>query len=128
MDPATVALTTAVLIGSKAAATLASEAGEKAYAAITRVYETVVKRFGSDEEVHEAISRLEDKPQSDARTAELAEVLRERLASDPKFAGELADLLRESTGPEASSFVSTVVDNASVGRVTNLGSSETTLG
>jgi hypothetical protein len=124
MDPATVAITAASLIGSSAAIKTTSEAGKNIRAAISRVEATVRKRFGDDAEVEEAIERLLAKPESSARTAELADLLRDRLGSDPRFADELAELLRGVPEPSAASFVATVVDNAAVGRITNVGSPE----
>lgn len=123
MDPATIALTAAGLLAKKALDAAGGRAGESAWAALGRIADAVRRRFGSDPEVTEALDRLEAKPASEARTAEVAEVLGDRLRADPAFADELAGLIDQAkaAGPRASSFVTTVQDNAQVGKVTNIG-------
>ncbi len=83
MDPATIALTVARLLATKAAEAAAGEAGKGAWAALTRLAETVRLRFRGDPEVTETLDRLEARPTSQGRTQELAEVLHPHLAADP---------------------------------------------
>jgi hypothetical protein len=68
------------------------------------------------------LERLEAKPDSQARTAELAEVLQPRLEADPPLAAELTRLVEQAKAePQTASFVTTVQDNARVGKLTNIG-------
>ena len=75
MDPATLALTAAGLLAKKALEAAGGKAGEGAWAALGRIREAIWSKFHRDQEVTETLERLEAKPQSQARTAELAEVL-----------------------------------------------------
>jgi hypothetical protein len=123
MDPATIALTAAGLLAKKALEAAAGKAGEGAWAALGRIADAVRHRFGGDPEVTESLDRLEAKPTSEARTAEVAEVLSDRLQADPTFAEELAQLIdhAKAASPQAASFVTTVQGNAQVGKLTNIG-------
>lgn len=126
MDPATLALTAAGLLAKKALEAAADKAGDKAgagaWATLGRITETIRSKFRGDPEATETLDRLEAKPDSKARTAELAEVLQPRLAADAGFAGELARLVEEAKAePQIASFVTTVQDNARVDRLTNIG-------
>jgi hypothetical protein len=123
MDPATIALTAAGLLATKALEAAGGKAGEGAWAALGRIADAVRRRFGGDPEVTEAVDRLEAKPTSEARTAEVAEVLGDRLQADPSFAQELERLIEQAkaASPQAASFVTTVQDNAQVGKLTNIG-------
>ncbi len=123
MDPATVAIAAASLIATKLAEAAAGKAGEGLWAGITSIYDRVRDRLKGDPDGQEALERLEAKPQSQARTAELAEVLQERLERDPDFTKELVELVEQAQAdPKTASFVTTVRDNALVGRITNIGS------
>jgi hypothetical protein len=68
------------------------------------------------------LERLEAKPDSQARTAELAEVLQPRLEADPQLLAELTRLVEEAKAqPQTATFVTTVQGNAQVGKLTNIG-------
>ncbi len=122
MDPATIALTVAGLVAKKALEAASGKAGESAWAAIGRIASAIRAKFGGDHEVTETMDRLEAKPTSQARTQELAEVLEPRLEANPDFATELAQLVEQAKAePQAASFVTTVQDNARVGKLTNIG-------
>jgi hypothetical protein len=122
MDPATLALTVAGLVATKALEAAAGKAGEGAWAALGRIAETIRSKFRGDPEITETLERLEVKPDSQARTAELAEVLQPRLEADPQLAAELTRLVEEAKAqPQTASFVTTVQDNARVGKLTNIG-------
>jgi hypothetical protein len=123
MDPATIALTAAALLAKKALEAAGGKAGEGAWAALGRIADAVRRRFSGDPEVTDTLDRLEAKPTSEARTAEVAEVLGDRLQADPTFAEELARLIDQAkaTSPQTASFVTTVQDNAYVGKLTNIG-------
>jgi hypothetical protein len=122
MDPATIAMTVAGLLAKKALEAAGGKAGEGAWAALDRIADAVRRRFGGDREVADTLERLEAKPASQGRTAELAEVLHPRLAADPEFGAELARLVEQvKTEPQTAAFVTTVQDNAQVGKLTNIG-------
>jgi hypothetical protein len=122
MDPATLALTAAGLVAKKALEAAGGKAGEGAWAALGRIREAIRSKFKDDPEATETLERLEAKPDSPARTAELAEVLQPRLEADPQLVAELTRLVEEAKAePQTASFVTTVQDNARVGKLTNIG-------
>jgi surfactin synthase thioesterase subunit len=87
-----------------------------------RIRDAVWWRFRGDPEVTETLERLEAKPESQARTVELAEVLQPRLKADPRLVAELTRLWsRPKAEPQTASFVTTVQGNAQVGKLTNIG-------
>jgi hypothetical protein len=110
------------LLAKKALEAAGGKAGEGAWAVLGRVGETIRSRFRGDQEVTEAMDRLEAKPDSQARTAELAEVLQPRLEADPQLVAELTRLVEEAKAePQTAAFVTTVQDNARVGKLANIG-------
>jgi hypothetical protein len=122
MDPATLALTAAGLVAKQALEVVGGKAGEGAWAGLRRLAETIRGRFAGDHEVTETLDRLEAKPDSPARSAELAEVLESRLDADPALVAELTRLVEQvKADPQTASFVTTVQDNAQVGKLTNIG-------
>jgi hypothetical protein len=122
MDPATLALTAAGLVAKKALEAASGEAGKTAWQALGRIAQTIRGWFADDREATETLDRLEAKPTSQARTAELAEVLQPRLDADPRLVAELTRLVEETKAdPQTAAFVTTVQDNARVGRITNIG-------
>jgi hypothetical protein len=122
MDPATIALTVAGLLAKKALEAAGGKAGEGAWAALGRIADTVRARFRGDPEVTETLARLEARPASQGRTQELAEALQDRLEADPGLVAELTRLVEQAKAdPQTASFVTTVQDNARVGRITNIG-------
>src|SRR5919204_5105186 len=122
MDPATLALTAAGLLAKKALEAAGGKAGEGAWATLGRIRGAIWAKFRGDPEATEALERLEAKPDSQAHTAELAEVLQPRLEADPQLVAELTRLVEEAKiQPQTAAFVTTVQDNAHVGRLTNIG-------
>jgi hypothetical protein len=122
MDPATLALTAAGLIAKKALEAASGEAGKSGWQALSRIAQTIRSWLAGDQEAIETLDRLEAKPESRARTAELAEVLQPRLEADPQLVAELTRLVDQAKAdPQTASFVTTVQDNASVGKLTNIG-------
>jgi hypothetical protein len=122
MDPATLALTAAALVAKKALEAASGEAGKTAWQALGRIAHTIRGWFAGDQEATETLDRLEAKPTSPARTAELAEVLQPRLEADPRLVAELTRLVEQAkVDPQTASFVTTVQDSARVGRITNIG-------
>jgi hypothetical protein len=122
MDPATLALTAAGLVAMKALEAAGGEAGKTGWQALGRIAQTIRGWFAGDPDATETLDRLEAKPESQARAAELAEVLQPRLEADPRLVAELARLVDQAKAdPQTASFVTTVADNARVGRITNIG-------
>jgi hypothetical protein len=122
MDPATLALTAAGLVAKKALEAAGGKAGEGAWAALAYIRDAIWARFRGDPEVTETLERLEAKPESQARAAELAEVLQPRLEGDPQLVAQLTRLVEEvKAQPQTASFVTAVQDNARVGKLTNIG-------
>jgi hypothetical protein len=122
MDPATLALTAAGLIAKKALEAVSGEAGKTAWQALGRIAHTIRGWFAGDQEATEVLDRLEAKPDSQARTAELAEVLQPRLEADPRLAVDLTRLVEQAkTDQQTAWFVTLVQGNARVGKLTNVG-------
>jgi hypothetical protein len=119
MDP--IAITAATLVAKWAAEGLVKEAAKSTWEGFKKVYEAVRAKFTGDAESTEVLQRLEQKPTSEARTQELAEVLDQRFKAEPAFAQELSRLVNEAgQQPTTASFVTQVMDNASVGKITNI--------
>jgi hypothetical protein len=122
MNPATLALTAAGLVAKKALKAAAGKAGADAWAVLGPIREAIWSKFRGGPEATDTLERLEAKPKSQARTAELAEVLQPRLEADPQLAAELTRLVEEAKAqPQAATFVTTVQGNAQVGKLTNIG-------
>lgn len=122
MDPATLALTAAGLVAKQALEAASGEAGSTAWQALGRIAQTIRGWLVGDQEATETLDRLEAKPESPARAAELAEVLTPRLEAEPGLVAELTRLVEEAkANPQTASFVTTVQGNASVGKLTNIG-------
>lgn len=121
MDPATIALTATSLIATKIAEHVGDETGSGLTASFGRLYDAVRRRFASDVEITEALDRLEAKPDSKSRAAEVAEVLEPRLWQDSSFAAELEQLICAAEAAQGTTNIVTVVrDQASVGILTNI--------
>jgi hypothetical protein len=119
MDPATLALTVAGLGAKKALEAAGGKASEGDWVTLGRIRESIWSKFRGDPEITETLGRLEAKPESQARTAELAEVLQPRLQAAPHLLAELTRLVEQAkTEPWTAAFVTTVQDNARVGKLT----------
>ena len=122
MDPATLALTAAGLVAKQALEAAGGKAGEGAWAGLRRLAETIRRRFAGDHEVTEALDRLESQPSDPAAVKELATVLAPCLDTDRALVAELTRLVEQvKAEPQTASFVTTVQDNARVGKLTNIG-------
>jgi hypothetical protein len=102
MDPATLALTAAGLVAKKALEAASGEAGKTGWQALGRITQTIRGWFAGDQEATETLDRLEAKPESRARAAELAEVLQPR-PGGRRFAGALSGAERPAAPPARSS-------------------------
>jgi hypothetical protein len=97
-------------------------AGEQAFSGLRKVYDFVHGKLSGDEGSTEVLDRLQQRPSSQARALELAEMLDERVKTDPNFAEELRQAIAEAEkSPASSGFVTQVMDNAKVGKITNIG-------
>jgi hypothetical protein len=122
MDLATLALTAAGLVAKKALDAVGDQAGKSSWQALGRIAQTVRGWLAGDHEATETLDRLEAKPDSQARAAELAEILQPWLEADERLAAQLTRLVEEAkTDPQTASFVTTVEGNARVGKLTNIG-------
>ena len=119
MEP--IAIAAATLVAKWAAETVVKEAAKSAWSGLTKIYEAVSKKFSGDDESKEVLNRVEQKPTSEGRVRELAEVIDERIKADPSFAQELARLVQEAgKEPASAGFVTQVMDNAKVGKIVNI--------
>jgi hypothetical protein len=90
--------------------------------ALKKVYDAVHERLSAHHEGTTAIARLQERPSSEARALELAETLDEQVKGDPKFKAMLQTAIEEAgSSPETGKFVTQVMDNAKVGKITNIG-------
>jgi hypothetical protein len=124
MDPASIALAAAALIAAKASEGAGAALGDAVRAGVTRLYNAIRGRTADDQDLERSLEQLEANPASEPRAAVLAETLEGHLARDPEFAVEVErlinDIPQDDTSP-ASRFVTTVKDNAVVGKITNIG-------
>lgn len=121
MELATIAVTVATLLATKAAEALGGEAGKGIWSGIQGIYDAIRAKFAGDDEGSEVLQRVENKPSSQARVAELAEVLEARMKEDRDFAQQLDELVSAAEqDPATGKFVVTVRDNAKVGKITNI--------
>ena len=119
MEPVSIAAAT--LVAKWVVEKVADKGAELAWSGLKKLYDAIQSSLASDVHSVEVLERLEQKPTSDARTQELAEVLDERIKADPSFAQELRRLVQEAgSEPATSSFVTQVMDNAKVGKITNI--------
>jgi hypothetical protein len=119
MEPITIALTAATLIATKFAERLGDDMG----GAVTTIFDAVRRRFAGDSEMEDALTRLEAKPESEARTKEVAELLETRVQREPAFAAELEQLIGAAEAQQGDTKMVTVIrDQARVGKVTTIGS------
>jgi hypothetical protein len=120
MEPISIAAAT--LVAKWVLEGVGKEAGAQAFEGLKKVYDLVRGKLTGDKDSSEVLDRLEGKPESQARALELAELLDERVKTDPSFAEELRQAVAEAEkSPASSSFVTQVMGNAKVGKITNIG-------
>lgn len=73
----------------------AKKAGETLVGKVEALYASVKKRFADDADAEQALTQLENKPDSAARQASLEELLVEKMRADSEFAATLNRLLLE---------------------------------
>ena len=92
MDPVTIVVTALVAGAVDALKPTATEAVKDAYG---KLKSTLIKKFGRDSDVGQAVQKVEDKPDSEARKRVLEEELtavEDKLDVEPKLAKELLKL------------------------------------
>jgi hypothetical protein len=120
MEPISIAAAT--LVAKWVLEGFGKEAGATAFDGLKRVYDFVRGKLSGDKGSSEVFERLEQKPSSQARALELAELLDERVKADPSFAKGLREAVAEAEkSPASSAFVTQVMDNAKVRKITNIG-------
>jgi hypothetical protein len=120
MDPISIAAAT--LVAKWAAESLVKEAGKSAWEGLKKIYEAVSVKVKGNRDNKEVLQRLEKKPTSEARRAELAEVIDGLVKTDSDFAQQLRRLVDEAgSATTTGSFVTQVMGNAKVGKITNIG-------
>jgi hypothetical protein len=120
LDPLSIAAAT--IVAKWFAEGAAKELGSAAVGALKKVYDVVHARLTGQPEEAAAIARLREKPSSEGRALELAETLDSLVKADPKFKAALQVAIEEAErSPERGSFVTQVMDNARVGKITNVG-------
>ena len=99
MDPAAAAVALLVpylgQLGGHLAGRVATELTEAVMARLDRLYDRVKARFAGDRAGQRALQRLEEHPDDPLRQASLQDVLAETLEADPRFATELAAMVRD---------------------------------
>jgi flavin-dependent dehydrogenase len=120
MDP--IAIASATLAAKCVIEGFAKEAGKSAWGALTKIYDAIRARLAGSEDSIEVLQRMETKPTSQGRITELAEVLDEYIKADSSFGEVLQRLVKEAgSHEETSSFVTQVMGDARVGKITNIG-------
>jgi hypothetical protein len=118
LDPLSIAAAT--IVAKWFAEGAVKEVGKAAVGGLKKVYDVVQARL-SDHSGATAIARLEEKPTSEGRALELAETLDDQVKTDPRFKSALQAAIEEAgKSPERGSFVTQVMDNARVGKITNI--------
>ena len=78
---------------AKAGPPIADKAGQALADAANALFETIKKAFKGDPYAEQALTRLEDKPESKDRQGSVKDVLMERLEKDEAFAAEVRKLV-----------------------------------
>jgi hypothetical protein len=120
MDPMSVAA--AAVVAKWFVEGVGKQLGSTALEGLKVVFDAVRSKFADQREGVVVLERLKEKPSSEARTLELAEMLDEKIKEDPSFRDLLqAALEKAKEAPDTTSFVTQVMDNAQVGKITNIG-------
>jgi hypothetical protein len=120
LDPLSIAAAT--IVAKWFAEGAVKELGSAAVGGLKKVYDVVHAGLSGHSEGATTIARLQEKPSSEGRALELAETLDDHVKADPKFKAALQAAIEEAErSPERGSFVTQVMDNARVGKITNIG-------
>jgi hypothetical protein len=120
LDPLSIAAAT--LVAKWFAEGAVKGLGGAAIGGLKKVYDAVTARLSSHPEGATAVERLEQRPASEGRALELAETIDEHVVADAKFKATLQAAIEEAgSSPQMGSFITQVMDNAKVGKITNIG-------
>ncbi len=109
---------------AKAGEAAASKAGEAAWQAAESLYHKIRAKFSHDHDTYaeQTLQRLEDQPTNEVRQAALADVLTEKVQTDPPFAQELRQAVQGAAQTQGmNQFLTSVHDNAKVGKIISIG-------
>ncbi|MCI5212572.1 MAG: hypothetical protein D3910_28145 [Candidatus Electrothrix sp. ATG2] len=127
MDVATITAATVGFLGPylvKAGDAVAKKAGEKTIEAVGPLYQAIRKKFRGDSYAEQTLSRVEEKPKSEARMAALQGVLNEKVENDQDFTKLLEQLIEQIKGADGKISGNTVKgDNNVIQSVTANGGS-----
>jgi hypothetical protein len=116
------AIAAATIAAQWAAEAFVKEASKSSFAALKPIYEWVKSKLGGDAQAAETFGKLAANPKDPVHTSEVAKALTARLEADPSLKDELTGLLATAEQDrQARSFVVQVMDNAKVGKITNIG-------
>ncbi len=119
MDP--LSLTVATLLSMKAAEAFGGEAGRGAWSGLRRLGDLVRNKLGGNPEVEEVLNDSQDQS-VETKTEIIATAIERQVQFEPSFRQELSDILRQAEeDPAIAQFVTKISDNASVGKITNIG-------
>ena len=113
---------------AKAGEEIAQKAGDAVWKMAESLYQAVHRKFSADKDTYaqKTLQRLEEQPTNEARQAALADVLNEKVNSDPSFAQELKQLVQNTTQTQGiNQFLTQVYDNARVNKIVNIGQIDT---
>jgi hypothetical protein len=112
---------------AKAAEGFASRAGEAAIDGTKALLRAIRDKFADDRDEYasQTLTRLEERPDDEARQAALRAVLADKASQDADFAYELRQLVGQTTqGAPLNSFL-TQVYGGDVGKIVNVGTTGT---
>ena len=120
MEP--LSLTVATLLATKAGEAFGSETAKRAWSLLRRLAEAVQRKLSGDPEAEDKLAELEAQPGDDEKVQAVAGTIGAHAGADPAFKEELEALVAEARDdPDLGRFVTTITGNASVGKVTNIG-------
>jgi hypothetical protein len=121
MDPEVVGIIVAGMIAASVESRQGSPIRGKPAEVADEIYRVVRAKLANDPEREDALKRLEARPTSQARLAELAEVLQEQAEADQAFGVQLARLIEDmQDDPTSASFLTTVQGRVRVGNIVNI--------
>lgn len=116
------AIAAATIAAQWAAEGFVKEAGKSSFAALKPIYEWVKSKLGGDMQATDTFGKLVANPKDPTHTSEVAKALSARLEADPSLKEELTRLLATAEQDrQTHGFVVQVMDNAKVGKITNIG-------
>jgi len=127
MDPASAAVALLAPYLAEAGTAAASRAGEAAVDGAKALLAMLRRRFSGDKDEYaqQTLTRLEEKPDDQARQAALQGVLAEKAEEDRSFRTELERLVHQTTFDRPVAEFLTEVYGGEVGKIVNIGAAGT---